>query len=69
MHTKGVLCASCMKGIYAPKGFGHPDRVLHPLKRVGERGSGQWLGRRHGRHDWLQRRGNEPLPVRHLQEG
>lgn len=32
----------CMKGIVAPKGFAHPDRVRHPLKRVGERGSGQW---------------------------
>lgn len=31
-----------MKGIYAPKGFAHPDRVLYPLKRVGERGSGEW---------------------------
>ena len=32
----------CMKGVYAPKSFAHPDRVLHPLRRVGERGSGQW---------------------------
>lgn len=32
----------CMKGIYAPKGFAHPDRILHPLRRVGERGSGRW---------------------------
>ncbi len=32
----------CMKGIYAPKGFAHPERVLHPLRRRGERGSGQW---------------------------
>ena len=32
----------CIKGIYAPKGFAHPDRLLHPLKRVGERGSGRW---------------------------
>ncbi len=32
----------CMKGIYAPKGFAHPDRILHPLKRKGERGSGEW---------------------------
>ncbi len=32
----------CMKGVYAPKTFAHPDRVLHPLKRVGERGSGNW---------------------------
>lgn len=32
----------CMKGIIAPKAFSHPDRILHPMKRVGERGSGQW---------------------------
>lgn len=32
----------CMKGIYAPKGFAHPDRVLHPLRRVGARGEGRW---------------------------
>lgn len=32
----------CMKGIVAPKGFAHPDRIRQPLKRVGERGSGQW---------------------------
>lgn len=32
----------CMKGIVAPKGLAHPDRLMKPLKRVGERGSGQW---------------------------
>ena len=32
----------CMKGIVAPKGFANPNRLMHPLKRVGERGSGQW---------------------------
>ncbi len=32
----------CMKGIIAPKGFAHPNRILHPLKRVGERGSGKF---------------------------
>jgi anaerobic selenocysteine-containing dehydrogenase len=32
----------CMKGIMAPKGFANPNRLMHPLKRVGERGSGQW---------------------------
>ena len=36
---KDVLC---MKGAFAPKQFAHPDRILHPLKRVGERGSGKW---------------------------
>ena len=32
----------CMKGIYAPKGFAHPNRITRPLKRVGERGSGEF---------------------------
>jgi len=32
----------CMKGIIAPKGLANPTRVLHPMKRVGERGSGEW---------------------------
>jgi anaerobic selenocysteine-containing dehydrogenase len=32
----------CVKGIYAHKGFSHPDRILHPLRRLGERGSGKW---------------------------
>ena len=36
---KDVLC---MKGAYAPKAFAHPDRILHPLKRVSDRGQGQW---------------------------
>ena len=31
-----------MKGSFAPKQFAHPDRILHPLKRVGERGGGEW---------------------------
>ena len=32
----------CMKGIVAPKGYANPKRILHPLKRVGERGSNEW---------------------------
>jgi len=32
----------CVKGIYAPHNFTSPHRLLHPLRRVGERGSGQW---------------------------
>ena len=36
---KDVLC---MKGAFSPKAFSHPDRILHPLKRVGARGDGQW---------------------------
>ena len=31
-----------MKGAFAPKAFAHPSRILYPLKRVGERGSGEW---------------------------
>ena len=32
----------CMKGAFAPKSFSHPERLMHPLKRVGERGRGEW---------------------------
>lgn len=32
----------CIKGVHAPAGFAHPQRVLHPLKRSGPRGAGQW---------------------------
>ena len=32
----------CMKGAYAPKSFAHPDRLMQPLRRVGERGEGKW---------------------------
>ncbi|MGY4177678.1 anaerobic selenocysteine-containing dehydrogenase [Bradyrhizobium sp. USDA 4518] len=32
----------CIKGVHAPEGFDHPDRIRYPLKRVGERGSGRW---------------------------
>lgn len=32
----------CVKGIIAPKGFANPTRILHPLKRIGARGSGRW---------------------------
>ena len=32
----------CMKGVYAPKSFAHPDRIKHPLKRIGARGEGSW---------------------------
>ena len=62
----------CLKGVYAPKSFAHPDRVLHPLRRVGERGSGQWeqvswdeamddIARRLG--DVVERYGPEALAV------
>ena len=32
----------CMKGVHAPAGFRHPDRVLHPLRRVGEQAVLRW---------------------------
>lgn len=32
----------CMKGAYAPKAFAHPDRIMYPLKQMGERGDNQW---------------------------
>ncbi len=32
----------CMKGVYAPRGFANPNRLMHPMKRVGERGSGKF---------------------------
>ena len=31
----------CMKGAYAPKSFAHPDRLMQPQKRIGERGEGK----------------------------
>ena len=32
----------CMKGAYAPKSFAHPDRLMQPQQRIGERGEGKW---------------------------
>ena len=32
----------CPKGVAAPEIMYHPDRLLHPLKRAGARGSGKW---------------------------
>jgi anaerobic selenocysteine-containing dehydrogenase len=37
--TRGVLCA---KGLASRSLLYHPDRLKHPLKRKGERGSGNW---------------------------
>jgi anaerobic selenocysteine-containing dehydrogenase len=37
--NQGRLCA---KGLAVPQYMYHPDRVLYPLKRVGERGEGKW---------------------------
>jgi len=38
-HNKGRLCA---KGNASVEYLYHPDRLKHPMKRVGERGSGEW---------------------------
>jgi anaerobic selenocysteine-containing dehydrogenase len=33
---------TCAKGVVTPNQLEDPDRVLHPLKRVGPRGGGEW---------------------------
>ena len=38
-HTAGVLCAKVSR--YTERTY-HPERILHPLKRVGPKGSGQF---------------------------
>ncbi len=38
-NNKGYIC---VKGKAEPGRLYHPDRLLHPLKRVGERGEGRW---------------------------
>ncbi len=37
--NKGSLC---IKGLAAVECLYHPDRLKHPLKRIGERGEGKW---------------------------
>ena len=37
--SKGRLCP---KGLTSLEYYNHPDRLLHPLKRVGEKGKGNW---------------------------
>ena len=34
--------AICAKGKVAQTTFDHPNRLLKPLKRIGERGEGRW---------------------------
>lgn len=34
---------TCYKGRVSAERLSHPDRLRHPLKRAGKRGSGQWL--------------------------
>lgn len=38
-YTAGVICAKVSR--YGER-VHHPDRILHPLERVGPKGSGQW---------------------------
>jgi len=33
---------ACVKGLASGRWLYHPERLKHPMKRVGERGSGQW---------------------------
>ena len=38
--SKGAFCVKGMRGL--PEWTYHPKRLLHPLRRVGPRGSGEW---------------------------
>ena len=40
-YSHGVFCAKGVHGL--PTGYHHPDRVLHPLRRAGARGSREWV--------------------------
>ncbi|MGI9477350.1 MAG: molybdopterin-containing oxidoreductase family protein [Hyphomicrobiaceae bacterium] len=42
LDTRPGYANICMKGVHAPAGFNHKDRVLYPLRRKGDRGSGEW---------------------------
>jgi anaerobic selenocysteine-containing dehydrogenase len=37
--TEGTMCA---KGLASIKEVYNPNRILYPIKRVGERGEGKW---------------------------
>ena len=43
--SQGAFCVKGMRGL--PEWTYNPNRLLHPMRRVGERGSGQWA-----RIDW-----------------
>jgi anaerobic selenocysteine-containing dehydrogenase len=38
-RSKGSVCPKCLS---SPEYLYHPDRLRHPLKRLGERGEGRW---------------------------
>lgn len=38
--SKGAFCVKGIRGL--PEWTYHPDRLRHPMRRVGERGSGRW---------------------------
>jgi anaerobic selenocysteine-containing dehydrogenase len=50
--NRGSICA---KGIAQVERLNHPDRLLHPLKRTGERGEGKWE-----RISWEEAHGHYP---------
>ncbi|SPF46665.1 conserved hypothetical protein [Syntrophobacter sp. SbD1] len=37
--SRGMICA---KGLASIDHLYHPDRIIHPVKRIGERGEGKW---------------------------
>src|SRR3982750_1806193 len=39
-YTAGVICEKVAR--YAER-IHHPDRLMHPMRRTGPKGSGQWL--------------------------
>ena len=42
LNTKPLMANICMKGVHAPEGFTNTNRVIYPLRRIGERGEGKW---------------------------
>ena len=54
---------ACVKGLSIVEQTYHPDRLLYPLRRVGERGSGQWE-----RISWEEAYGEIVSRVGHLRE-
>ena len=38
--SKGAFCVKGMRAL--PEWTYHPDRLTHPMRRIGERGDGQW---------------------------